>query len=93
MRLGFSVAVHCDPDVLLFDEIIAVGDAAFQARCYDKIAQLRAAGKTLLVVSHAPETLLRLCDRGVLLHHGTIRFDGPLAPCLAAYKELYATPA
>ncbi len=89
MRLGFSVAVHCDPDVLLLDEIIAVGDAAFQAKCYDKIAALRAAGKTLLVVSHAPQTLERLCGRGVLLHHGTVRFDGPLGECLAEYKKIY----
>lgn len=89
MRLGFSVAVHCDPDVLLFDEVIAVGDAAFQAKCYQKIAELREAGKTLLVVSHAPETLRRLCDRGLLLHHGAIRFDGALDQCLAEYRQLY----
>jgi ABC-2 type transport system ATP-binding protein len=93
MRLGFAVAVHCDPEVLLFDEIIAVGDAAFQAKCHDKIADLRTRGKTLLVVSHAPETLHRLCDRGVLLHHGTIRFDGPLAQCLNEYRQLYAPAA
>jgi len=91
MRLGFSVAVHCDPEILLFDEIIAVGDAAFQAKCYDKIADLRAAGKTMLVVSHAPQTLRRLCDRGILLHHGAVRCDGPLDDCLREYEKLYQT--
>jgi len=89
MRLGFAVAVHSDADVLLFDEIIAVGDAAFQAKCYRKIADLRAQGKTLIVVSHAADTLRPLCDRGILLHHGVVRFDGPLDQCLAEYRGLW----
>jgi ABC-2 type transport system ATP-binding protein len=89
MRLGFSVAVHSDADVLLFDEIIAVGDASFQAKCYAKIAELRARGKTLIVVSHAADTLRSLCERGILLHHGAIRFDGPLDKCLAEYRQMY----
>ncbi len=89
MRLGFAVAVHSDADVLLFDEIIAVGDAAFQAKCYRKIADLRAQGKTLIVVSHAAETLRPLCNRGILLHHGVVRFDGPLDQCLKDYRGLW----
>ena len=89
MRLGFAVAVHSDADVLLFDEIIAVGDAAFQAKCYRKIADLHAQGKTLIVVSHAADTLRPLCDRGILLHHGVVRFDGPLDQCLAEYRGLW----
>lgn len=89
MRLGFAVAVHADPEILLFDEVIAVGDAGFQAKCHRKIAELRARGKTLLVVSHAPDTLRLLCDRGLLLNHGVIEFDGPLDDCLAAYRRIY----
>jgi ABC-2 type transport system ATP-binding protein len=92
MRLGFSVAVHSDADVLLFDEIIAVGDAAFQAKCHRKIAELRARGKTLIVVSHAPDALRGLCERGVLLHHGAKRFDGPLEQCLTEYRAIYEKP-
>jgi len=86
MRLGFSVAVHSDCDILLFDEVIAVGDAAFQAKCYEKIAALRAQGKTMLVVSHAPETIRPLCRRGLLLNHGALAFDGPLEECLTQYR-------
>jgi ABC-2 type transport system ATP-binding protein len=92
MRLGFALAVHCEPEIILFDEVIAVGDAAFQAKCYHKIAELRTQERTMLMVSHAPETLRRLCDRGVLLHHGVIAFDGPLDDCLAAYERLYQRP-
>jgi len=85
MRLGFAVAAHSEADILLFDEVIAVGDAAFQAKCYACLAALRAAGKTLLVVSHSPDTLRRLCDRGILLRHGAVACDAPLEACLAEY--------
>ncbi len=70
MRLGFSVAVHCDPDVLLVDEILAVGDGAFQRKCLDRIQQLKNNGVTIVMVSHHLETLQKLCDRLVWMDHG-----------------------
>jgi ABC-2 type transport system ATP-binding protein len=74
---------------LLFDEVIAVGDAAFQAKCHTKLAELRAQGKTMLIVSHAPVAVRSRCARGILLNHGVVAFDGPLEECLAAQARLY----
>lgn len=78
LRLAFSVAVHTDPEVFLVDEILAVGDEPFQRKCLDKIKELSAAGKTLVVVSHDLELVSRICDRGVVLQHGNVVFDGPV---------------
>ncbi|MDJ0316486.1 ABC transporter ATP-binding protein [Arthrobacter antibioticus] len=78
LRLAFSVAVHTDPEVFLVDEILAVGDEPFQRKCIAKIQELAAEGKTLLVVSHDLNLVSRICDRGVLLDHGEIIFDGPI---------------
>ena len=78
LRLAFSVAVHTDPEVFLVDEILAVGDEPFQRKCLDKIKELSAAGKTLVVVSHDLELVSRICDRGVVLQHGNVVFDGPI---------------
>jgi ABC-2 type transport system ATP-binding protein len=76
LRLAFSVAVHTDPEVFLVDEILAVGDEPFQRKCLDKIRELSAAGKTLVVVSHDLDLVSRICDRGVVLRHGNVVFDG-----------------
>ncbi len=76
MRLGFSLAVHTDPDVLLVDEVLAVGDAAFVAKCKDKIAALRRAGKTLLLVTHDLEAVERWCDEVLWLESGKVRDRG-----------------
>lgn len=76
LRLAFSVAVHTDPEVFLVDEILAVGDEPFQRKCLDKIKELSAAGKTLVVVSHDLDLVSRICDRGVVLKHGNVVFDG-----------------
>ncbi|WP_458781617.1 ABC transporter ATP-binding protein [Arthrobacter sp. D3-16] len=78
LRLAFSVAVHTDPEVFLIDEILAVGDEPFQRKCIDKIQELARDGKTLVVVSHDLDLVSRLCDRGILLEHGNVKFDGPI---------------
>jgi ABC-2 type transport system ATP-binding protein len=87
MRLGFSVAIHAMTDILLFDEVIAVGDAGFQAKCFEAIEKKRNAGATLMVVSHAPQTLRALCDRGIMLNHGQVAFDGPIDQTLSFYEN------
>lgn len=87
MRLAFSVAVHVDPDILLIDEVLAVGDQEFQKKCFERINMFRQQGKTLLFVSHAAEMLKSICHRGIWLEHGRVRMDGPLADVLAAYQH------
>ena len=77
-RLGFAVAVHTELDVLLVDEVLSVGDAAFRAKCDDKLQELRAAGKTIFVVSHNVNTVKKLCDRGIVLKKGALVYDGPI---------------
>lgn len=76
MRLGFSVAVHLDPDVLLADEILAVGDQAFQDKCHDKIAELRRNGMTLILVSHSSSQVEKFCDQFVRMEHGRVAETG-----------------
>src|SRR5580700_8336005 len=84
MRLAFSVAINRDPEVLLIDEILAVGDAAFQAKCVEKIHDFRRAGKTLLCVSHT--TMIgELCDRAIWLDHGELILSGAVGDVLGAY--------
>ena len=89
LRLAFAVAVHTDPDVFLVDEILAVGDEPFQRKCMDRIHQMSAEGRTLVVVSHDLETVAKVCSRGVLLRSGRKVVDGPLQD---AVREL-RTPA
>src|SRR6185437_3816285 len=72
VRLGFSVAINVDPDILLVDEVMAVGDAAFQDKCMEKFAEFRRAGKTVVVVSHAMGTMRTLCDRVAWLERGNL---------------------
>lgn len=76
MRLGFSLAVHTDPDLLLVDEVLAVGDAAFVNKCKERISELRRAGKTLLMVTHDLEAVERWCDEALWLHAGEVRDRG-----------------
>jgi ABC-2 type transport system ATP-binding protein len=87
IRLGFSVAINVDPDVLLVDEILAVGDAEFQRKCAEKFDDLRSRGKTIVIVSHALESLRNLCDRAALLEHGRLRAVGSTAHVIAEYIE------
>ncbi|MFF2297427.1 ABC transporter ATP-binding protein [Arthrobacter sp. NPDC058127] len=86
LRLAFSVAVHTDPEVFLVDEILAVGDEPFQRKCLARIKELSAAGKTLVVVSHDLELVSRICDRGVVLKHGNIVFDGAINDAVAQLR-------
>ncbi len=86
LRLAFSVAVHTDPDILLVDEILAVGDEAFQNKCFEKIRDFQAKGVTIVVVSHSLDLLLKYCDRAVLMHHGLISSMGTPKSIIANYK-------
>src|SRR3954466_10188547 len=76
LRLGFSIVAHLDADVLLIDEILAVGDESFQRKCLRRIAEQMEAGSTLVLVSHAPTAIERACERVVVLDHGKLVFDG-----------------
>lgn len=76
VRLAFSVAVHTDPDILLVDEVLAVGDEAFQRKCMERIARFRAEGCTIILVSHSAQQVAELCDRGIVLRNGAVVFDG-----------------
>jgi lipopolysaccharide transport system ATP-binding protein len=87
MRLAFSVAINVDPDLLIIDEVLGVGDQNFFSKCVDKILEFRHAGKSLLCVSHALETLERMCDRGLWLDHGKVVKQGSVAEVLKAYRD------
>ena len=86
LRLAFSVAVHTDPEVFLVDEILAVGDEPFQKKCIAKIRELAEEGKTLVVVSHDLDLVAKICERGVLLEHGEIVMDAPVAAVVARMR-------
>lgn len=86
LRLAFAVAVHTDPEIFLVDEILAVGDEPFQKKCINKIRELCAEGKTLVVVSHDLDLVSKICDRGVLLEKGQVRFDGPIEQAVATIR-------
>ncbi len=85
VRLAFAVAAHLEPDILLVDEVLAVGDAAFQKKCLDKMDAVGHTGRTVLFVSHNMQAVTRLCQRCVLLDRGTVRLDGPSHRVAAAY--------
>jgi ABC-type polysaccharide/polyol phosphate transport system ATPase subunit len=93
MRLGFSVAAHIQSDVLLLDEVFAVGDEQFQRKCFGKIAEFKNRGGTILFVSHDAQAVERLCDRAVLLRQGQVAFDGSTREAIAAYRRLLAEDA
>jgi ABC-type polysaccharide/polyol phosphate transport system ATPase subunit len=85
MRLAFSVAVNTNPDILIVDEILAVGDHTFQAKCIDKIHQFRRAGKSILAVSHAQGMVEELCDHALWLDHGQAVMQGRLGEVFDSY--------
>ncbi len=87
VRLGFSVAVHMRPDVLLVDEVLSVGDEEFQRRCFDHLSGLRRAGKTIVVVSHGLGQLEAICDDITWLDHGTVQRSGSAPEVIAAYLQ------
>jgi ABC-type polysaccharide/polyol phosphate transport system ATPase subunit len=90
MRLGFAVAAHVDADVLLLDEIFAVGDEEFQRKCFGKISQFKQAGGTIVFVSHDAAAVERLCERAVLLRQGVVEYDGPTREAILRYRSLLA---
>ena len=86
VRLAFSVAINVDPDVLLVDELLAVGDAAFQEKCFQKVHEFRNSGKSLLCVSHASGMVQQLCDHAIWLNHGELLMSGPIGEVMEAYN-------
>jgi ABC-type polysaccharide/polyol phosphate transport system ATPase subunit len=90
MRLGFAVAAHVEADLLLLDEVFAVGDEAFQRKCFGKIFEFKQRGGTIVFVSHDASAVERLCDRAILLRHGTVELDGPTHEAILRYHRLLA---
>jgi hypothetical protein len=90
MRLGFSIAVNVDAEILLLDEVFAVGDEAFQRKCFGKIFEFKQRGGTIVFVSHDASAVERLCDRAILLRHGRVEFDGPTHDAIVRYHRLLA---
>lgn len=87
-RLGFAVAVHVQPDILLVDEVLSVGDTAFQAKCHRKMEELKAQGTTLVFVSHNLNAVQRVCSRVLVLYQGQLAYDGPAAEAVAEYSNI-----
>lgn len=87
VRLAFSVAAHLDPDILLLDEVLAVGDIAFQKKCLQRVEGLTSSGRTILFVSHSIGHIIQFCDRVIWLDHGEIRFDGEATEGAQQYQD------
>ena len=86
-RLGFGVAMHVDADILLIDEILAVGDADFTRKCHAALQRFKAAGKSIVMVSHSLETIVSWCDQAMWIDAGRVRLSGAPAPVVKAYQE------
>ncbi|MEM9561196.1 MAG: polysaccharide ABC transporter ATP-binding protein [Actinomycetota bacterium] len=85
-RLGFAVATNLEPDVLLVDEVLAVGDEAFQAKCMERVHRFRAMGRTMVIVSHGPELVKQLCDRALVLERGRMLHVGGVEEAVEVYR-------
>ncbi len=92
LRLAFSIATHCDPSILIIDEVLGVGDSNFQQKCQNRIEGLRAEGKTFLVVSHSTFTVRNFCNRAIWLHHGVVVADGLANEVADAYESFMIDP-
>jgi len=90
VRLGFAIAAFLDADVLLLDEVFAVGDESFQRKCFGRIARFKQEGGTIVFVSHDASAVERLCERAVLLDSGSVAFDGPTREAIARYRRTLA---
>ncbi len=88
MRLAFSVAINVDADILLIDEILAVGDQHFQEKCFNKLRELKKAGKTIVIVTHSMQQVKAFCDRAVWLYKGEVRMDGNTDEVLDEYLKV-----
>ena len=86
LRLGFAIAIHIDPDILLVDEVLAVGDEPFRAKCYQRIEQMQRQGKSIIFVSHELQAVKRIANRVIWISKGEVRMDGPVEEVLAAYR-------
>ncbi|WCO65820.1 ABC transporter ATP-binding protein [Iamia majanohamensis] len=89
-RLGFAVAINVEPDILLVDEVLSVGDEAFQRKCIDRIRRMQREGRTILVVTHATDMVRMICDRAVVLDHGLKIADGPPGEAIRAFRDALA---
>ena len=89
VRLAFAIAVHVDPDILLVDEVLAVGDEPFQKKCMNKIKQFQGEGRTIVFVSHAADAVEELCDRVIVLSHGKAIYDGETEEGMAALRRSF----
>jgi len=87
LRLGFSIAAHLEPDILLLDEVLAVGDAEFQAKCLERINELHGLGRTIVFISHDLAAVEFLCRRVLLMRHGRVIADGPPEDVIAMYRN------
>ena len=85
MRLGFSIAIHVEPEILLVDEVLAVGDQAFQLRCLDKISEMKRQGVTIILVTHSLKQVREMCDRSIWLDGGKVEASGPVEHVLEQY--------
>ena len=90
VRLGFAIAINVDPDILVVDEVLAVGDAEFQARCFQKFRDFKKAGKTVILVSHSMDTVTALCDHAAWINKGTLIRSGKAGPTIKAYADSYS---
>lgn len=90
VRLAFAVAVHVDPEILLVDEVLAVGDEPFQRKCLDRIRTFQAEGRTIVLVTHGLDTVREMCDRAVVLDHGTMLLDGTAVEGVRLLRDLYS---
>lgn len=88
MRLAFSIAINVQADILLIDEILAVGDQHFQDKCFSKLMELKEAGKTIVIVTHSMDQVRKFCDRAVWLYKGKIRRDGKVSEVLDEYIKV-----
>jgi lipopolysaccharide transport system ATP-binding protein len=86
MRLGFAVMAHIDPTILLVDEVLAVGDASFQQKCFARLRALREQGATIMMVSHSPYMVRQLCERAVVMRQGRIEYDGDIEQAIALHQ-------
>jgi len=93
VRLGFAIAIHTHPDILLVDEILAVGDAFFKGKCYNKIRDLQESGVAIVLVSHDAQAMLDRCTRGMLFEQGKIVYNGSISDVLCKYEELLSVKA
>ena len=91
VRLGFAVAVHIDPDILLVDEVLAVGDEAFQQKCLAKIEEFQSEGRTILLVSHSLDLVEKVCTRSIVMDHGRVRFAGDPAFATGELRGILGT--